>query len=212
MKYKIIFILLILSLVNNSFPFDFTKGIYFGVNNTHFKYSDFIEVPGLYHKKYNLYLYRFGFFLEHSTSNKIHLRSSLNYFLIGQRLYCYCPEFKFYEDAKLYLSYISSKMNSKFYFSRNCPVYIFAGPEASYLINAKIKGESTSRKYEEKLEDLNNINISLEIGGGFEFIFINNLNFFLEGYYSYGLIDVPKKGWGANWSTREFGITLGIKF
>ncbi len=140
------------------------------------------------------------------------------------------PESNTQPEIRINLSFIELPLllKYKFNFSESIKPYLVAGPTAGYRLSAKMNADINMIAFSGDLENVSQaFDFGVTMGAGIE-IPLESIFIFLEGRYSFGLIDIHKNGTfeatgggmtmretftDENWfKTKGVQIMTGIKF
>ena len=92
------------------------------------------------------------------------------------------------------LTYLEVPLFVKAYFGGDIRPYVLAGPSLGILLSSEARSVFLGKQFSGSINNiLQKTNLGLAFGGGIS-IPVGGSTFFLEGYYTFGLRDMSKKG------------------
>jgi hypothetical protein len=158
-------------------------GVIGGLNHAHF------SGPTKFNSRY---LSGFGFILEKSLNDHFSIVAEPLYLQKGGIL----PADNGRPEMKIKGSFIEIPIFLKFSMpgSKEFNPYLIAGPYAGVKLSMEMDAEIADVAFSADLDPVTKtFDFGLEIGGGFE-LTLKSLSIFVEGRYSFGLVDLHKNG------------------
>lgn len=157
-----------------------------------------------------------GGFAEIMISDKFAIQPELLYSTQGAQSEFSSTNFgdSYTESIKLNFSYINLPIMAKFYPTKKFSIE--AGPQVGFLVSAKQKGSYTevnggsvfSGSYNEDIDGLNNVDLGLNLGLGFNFTEKIGANL----RYNLGLTDISKDSPNSSFQNRVLQLSFAYKF